>query len=310
MRTHHISLLTRDAQQNIDFYTRVLGMRLVKNTVNQENIRIRHLFYGDYLGTPGSVVTFFVVPLLGHRTDGKHFFNNIKLSIPTGSTDFWKKRLTDHSVTVQDIDHGLVFADPDDVEVKLLETSEVLTDMRVVPDNGIPAEKQITHLMGTELHVPDPEATSAFFHNWLGIPVENNVVQLEDGQSIELFESDQQDVRTRFGRGSIDHFAIQAPTNAALFKFWDIAKEQHLNIEEYADRGWFKSLYVRDPGDNRVEIATTTPGFSLEEPILTMGQGLSLPPKFESQRQEIMDFYAKEGVDFTEGVREPTSVPD
>lgn len=74
MRTHHISLLARDAQRNIDFYTRVLGMRLVKNSVNQENIRIRHLFYGDYLGTPGSVVTFFVVPLLGHRTDGKHFF--------------------------------------------------------------------------------------------------------------------------------------------------------------------------------------------------------------------------------------------
>lgn len=77
MQTHHISLLTRDAEQNVHFYTKVLGMRLVKNSVNQENIRIRHLFYGDYLGTPGTVVTFFVLPLLGRRTDGKHFFNNI-----------------------------------------------------------------------------------------------------------------------------------------------------------------------------------------------------------------------------------------
>ena len=93
MRTHHISLLARDAQRNIDFYTRVLGMRLVKNSVNQENIRIRHLFYGDYLGTPGSVVTFFVVPLLGHRKDGKHFFNNIKFSVSNGRLAFWKQRL-------------------------------------------------------------------------------------------------------------------------------------------------------------------------------------------------------------------------
>ncbi|APR08198.1 glyoxalase [Lentilactobacillus parabuchneri] len=310
MRTHHISLLARDAQRNIDFYTRVLGMRLVKNSVNQENIRIRHLFYGDYLGTPGSVVTFFVVPLLGHRTDGKHFFNNIKLSVPNGSLAFWKQRLAEHSVSTTDIENGITFQDPDDVEIKFLQTSERLTDMRVVPDNGIPADYQITHLMGTELHVPDPEATAAFFQNWLGISVKDDVVELDDQQSIELFESDQPDVKTRFGRGSIDHIALQAPTKDDLFRFWDIAKEQHLNIEEYADRGWFKSLYVRDPGDNRIEIATTTPGFSLEEPILTMGQGLSLPPKFESQRAEIMAFYAKQGVDFSEGVREPTSVPD
>ena len=72
----------------------------------------------------------------------------------------------------------------------------------------------------------------------------------------------------------------------------------HLNREEYADRGWFKSIYVRYPGDNRIELATMAPGFSLEEPILTMGSQLSLPPKFMDQRQSILDFYAKEGVDF------------
>ena len=298
MQTHHISLLTRDAKQNVHFYTKILGMRLVKNTVNQENIRIRHLFYGDYLGTPGTVVTFFVLPLLGRRTDGRHFFNNIKLAIPEGSVAFWQARLTKEGIETTEIKGGLKFKDPDNIEIKLLETAEKLTDWRVVPNNGISAENQITRFLGTELHVPDPTATAAFFHEWLKIPISGNQVQLDNHESIELFKSTQPDVRTRFGRGSIDHIALQAPDEQTLFAFWDKAEAMGLNREEYADRGWFKSIYVRDPGDNRIELATTTPGFGLEEPILTMGSQLSLPPKFMSQKQTIIDFYAKQGVDF------------
>lgn len=106
-----------------------------------------------------------------------------------------------------DIDNGIQFVDPDNVEVKLLQTAEVLTDMRVVPGNDIPAEYQITRMLGTELHVPSPQKTAAFFHDWLGIPIVNNQVALEDGQSIELFQGNH-DVKTRFGRGSIDHIAF------------------------------------------------------------------------------------------------------
>lgn len=298
MQTHHISLLTRDAEQNVHFYTKVLGMRLVKNSVNQENIRIRHLFYGDYLGTPGTVVTFFVLPLLGRRTDGKHFFNNIKLAIPQGSTDYWHHRLDGQGIEVTEIGNGLKFNDPDNIEIKMLETPERLTDWRVVPNNGIPAENQIARFLGTELHVPDPTATASFFHDWLGITVKDNVVELEGHESIDLFKSQQPEVRTRFGRGSIDHIALQVPSEKVLFDFWDKAEKMNLNREEYADRGWFKSIYVRDPGDNRIELATTAPGFGLEESILTMGSQLSLPPKFMDQKQSIIDFYAKQGVDF------------
>ena len=298
MRTHHISLLTRDAKQNIHFYTKILGMRLVKNTVNQENIRIRHLFYGDYLGTPGTVVTFFVLPLLGRRTDGKHFFNNIKLAIPQGSVDFWNSRMSENGFPVTEMENGIQFADPDNIEVKMIETPDKLTDWRVVLNNGIPPEFQISGFLGTEMHVPDPDAMASFFHDWLGIPIQDNQVVLDGPQSIELFKSDHPDERTRFGRGSIDHIALQVPSEKVLFEFWDKAEAMHLNREEYADRGWFKSIYVRDPGDNRIELATMAPGFSLEEPILTMGSQLSLPPKFMDQRQSIHDFYAKEGVDF------------
>jgi catechol 2,3-dioxygenase-like lactoylglutathione lyase family enzyme len=297
MKTHHISLLTRDAKQNVHFYTKVLGMRLIKNSVNQENIKIRHLFYGDFLGTPGTVVTFFVLPLLGRRTDGSHFFNTIRLAIPKSTSDFWQHRLNGLGIEVNSIDGGIQFLDPDNVLIKLIETPELLTDMRVVPNSPVPEEDQITRLLGVELHVPDPTATADFFSDWLGLRVTKHAVALENGQSIELFQSAEPGERTRFGRGSIDHFALAAPTKEKLLAYWDRAKQLHLNIEEYADRGWFKSLYVRDPGDNRIEIATT-PGFSLDEPILSLGSGLGLPPQFENRRQEIVAYYKEQGVDF------------
>ncbi len=298
MKTHHISLLTRDAEKNVHFYTKILGMRLVKNTVNQENIRIRHLFYGDYLGTPGTVVTFFVVPMLGPRTDAKRFFNTIRLSVPNGSLDYWKDRLHGFGIQTDDIEEGISFKDSlDDVTIKFVETHNVLSDWHVVKNTDVPAKYQITRLMGSELHIPDPTATANFFHDWMGLQVIDNVVQLEDGQAIELFKSPNND-RTRFGRGSIDHFAFAVPDLKTLDNYYHKALDMKLNFEEYIDRGWFKSLYVRDPGNNRVELATTEPGFSLEEPILTMGSQLSLTPKFENKRQEILDFYAKEGVDF------------
>ncbi|WP_268912838.1 VOC family protein [Lentilactobacillus sp. SPB1-3] len=300
MHSHHISLLTKDAKQNIDFYTRVMGLRLIKNTVNQENIKIRHLFYGDYLGTPGSVVTFFALPLLGQRTDAKHFFNGFRLAIPTGSAEFWQKRLSAENLVVKEIPDGLAFNDPEGIEIELVVTDRKLVGYQVVPDNGIPAEFQVSRLLGTELHIPDPDKTASFFHDWLGLVITgDNEVQLEDNESIRLFATDSDD-RTRFGRGSIDHFALAVADTDELEKYYQIAKEQHLNIEEYIDRGWFKSLYVRDPGDNRIELATLGPGFSLDEPILTMGSTLGLPPAFEGNRQEIMDYYAKTGVNFAD----------
>lgn len=299
MQTHHISLLTKDAKQNIDFYTRVMGLRLIKNTVNQENIKVRHLFYGDYVGTPGSVVTFFALPLLGQRTDAKHFFNGFRLSIPEGSVDFWKERLSSEGLKVTETATGLMFNDPEEIPVELVTSKLKLVGYQVVPENGIPAEFQVTKLLGTELHISDPDKTADFFHEWLGLNVNDNVVELEDNQSIKLFKTETED-KSRFGRGSIDHFALAVKDVDELEMFYQRAKDQHQNIEEYIDRGWFKSLYVRDPGDNRIELATMGPGFSLDEPILTMGSSLGLPPAFEGKRQEIMDYYAKSNVNFAD----------
>lgn len=301
VQTHHISLLTKDAAKNIHFYTEVLGMRLVKNTVNQENIHIRHLFYGDNLGTPGSVITFFVLPLLGRRTDGNHFINGFRLGIPTGSASFWQDRLTANGITVTPSGTTLQFDDPEQIPITMVETPAQLTEWQIVPNNGIDAKYQITKFLGTELHVPDVAASQAFFEQLLNLTVTDNVIELEDQAQIKLVQTPDFNEVTRFGRGSIDHVALRVDDEAELLRLYDLAENQGWQIEMYRDRGWFKSLYLRDPGDNRIELATPTPGFSLDEPILTMGNDLGLTPKFESHRQEILDYYAKQGVDFHDG---------
>jgi len=300
VQTHHISLLTKNAKQNIHFYTHVLGLRLVKNSVNQENIHIRHLFYGDYLGTPGSVITFFVLPLLGHRTDGNHFINGIRLAIPTGSKVFWQNRLSNAGVTVTETDGNLTFDDPDQIPVTMVETDHQLTEWQIVPNNGIDPKYQISRFIGTELHVPDVSASQAFFEKLLHLTVTNNVVELEGAEQIKLVQTTDFSQITRFGRGSIDHVALRVADEAELLRYYHLAEEQGWDIEMYRDRGWFKSLYIREPGDNRIELATPTPGFSLDEPILTLGNSLGLPPKFESLRPTIMDYYAKQNVDFSD----------
>ncbi|WP_332871179.1 VOC family protein [Secundilactobacillus angelensis] len=300
VQTHHISLLTKNAKQNIRFYTHVLGLRLVKNSVNQENIHIRHLFYGDYLGTPGSVITFFVLPLLGHRTDGNHFINGIRLAIPTGSQAFWQERLASTGITVTKTSDGLSFDDPDQIPITMVETDNQLTEWQVVPNNGIDAKYQISRFLGTELHVPDVSASQNFFEKLLNLTVTDNTVELDGAEQIKLVQTTDFSQITRFGRGSIDHVALRVADEAELLRYYQLAEEQGWDIEMYRDRGWFKSLYIREPGDNRIELATPTPGFSLDESILTMGNSLGLPPKFESLRSTIMDYYAKQGIDFSD----------
>lgn len=302
MQTHHISLLTKNASANIHFYTNVLGLRLIKNSVNQENIHIRHLYYGDNLGSAGSVITFFVLPLLGHRTDGNHYLNGIRVAIPVGSSDFWQNRLTENGMTPTATKTGLTFNDPEEIPITMVETTDVLTDWQIVTDNGIDAAYQITRFLGTEINVPDVSASQEFFERFLDLTVDNGIVQLENQANISLKTTTDFEQVTRFGRGSVDHVALRVESEAALFDYYQKAEDQGWDVEMYRDRGWFKSLYIREPGDNRIELATPTPGFSLDEPILTMGQTLGLPPKFESHRQEILAYYAEQGVDFREGV--------
>ncbi|BCA86543.1 glyoxalase [Enterococcus saigonensis] len=283
---HHISLLTKNHKQNVAFYTELLGMRFVKNTVNQENNRMLHYYYGDYTGSPGSVVTFFIVPHLGQRYDHNHFLATIGLNIPTNSLSYWQNRLENKGILVTRKKNQIFFDDPDHVGIILTEVAEAPLKPELQVKNDIPADKQILGLASTQLHVSDLAATTDFFKKYLDWNVIDSTITLSKTEHLELYQTNTTE-KTRMGRGSIDHIAFAVKDDKALNDLYQKAQEQNWQIEEIISRGYFKSLYIREPGGNRLEFATMSPGFTLDEPLESLGESFALPPFLADKRAEI-----------------------
>lgn len=283
---HHISLLTKDSHENVRFYTEVLGMRFVKNTVNQENHRMLHYYYGDYQGAPGSVVTFFVVPHLGHRYENRNFISTIGLKLPQNSLVYWQERLDSYQIDYTVSDRQIRFSDPDQVEVILTETDLPPLALDHQVKNEVPADKQILGLNSSQIHVTDPQATSDFFETFLGWTTVDQRIQLNATDFLEILPTES-DKPSHMGRGSADHIAFAVADDTALEALHQRAEEQGWHIEKMVSRGYFKSLYIREPGGNRMEFATLTPGFTIDEPLESLGESLALPPFLADQREEI-----------------------
>ena len=283
---HHISLLTKDRQENVRFYTEILGLRFVKNTVNQENHRMLHYYYGDYQGSPGSVVTFFIVPHLGHRYENQNFIASIGLKLPQNSLAYWQERLARYQVDYTINGRQLHFFDADQVAVVLTETDLLPLASEQQVENEIPADKQILGLNSSQIHVNEPQATSEFFEQFLGWPTVDRRIQLNDTDFLEILPTDS-DEPTHMGRGSVDHIAFTVTDDAALDELYRRAEKQGWQIEKMVSRGYFKSLYIREPGGNRMEFATLTPGFTIDESLESLGTSFVLPPFLAEQRAEI-----------------------
>lgn len=283
---HHISLLTKNSHDNVDFYTNLLGLRFVKNTVNQDNHRMLHYYYGDYQGSGGTVVTFFVVPHLGHRYDNDHFIATLGLKIPMGTLSYWQERLEGAGVSVIATDQQLAFVDPDEVALTLTEVAEAPLAADHVVKNEIPADKQIIGIHSSEIHVSDPAKTSDFFKRFLDWDTSKGRVLL-DGSDFVAIKKTETDQQMHMGRGSIDHIAFAVKDDDALEALLKKAQEQGWNIEKIVSRGYFKSLYIREPGGNRMEFATLGPGFTIDEPLESLGESFALPPFLADQREEI-----------------------
>ncbi|MDR0922361.1 MAG: VOC family protein [Lactobacillales bacterium] len=286
---HHVSLLTRHNQLNIDFYTKVLGLRMVKNTVNQDNTRMYHYYYGDYAGRPGSVVTFFPVPRLGHRYDNDAYFETVSLQIPEGSLNYWKKRLNHFSVPFTESEHALTLQDPDNVTLILTETATPALEEEFSVKNEIPKEFQITAIQSTELHVANFNQTIQFFESFLDWKNKDGYFYLKNNQWIKILPSNTTE-NSRNGRGSMDHIAFAVADEEELKQLHEKAKKQGWEIEKLVSRGYFKSLYIREPGGHlRIEFATMNPGFSIDEPLETLGESFALPPFLAPKREEILE---------------------
>lgn len=289
MKIHHISTLASQFKPNLNFYTKVLGLRLVKNTVNQENPSMRHVFYGDYLGSPGTVLTFFIVPLLGKRTDGNHYINSVTLQIPTGSFQWWAAWLTKNDIVFHQTNSLLTFDDPDQFTITLTEGPAMLAEKQINSQSPVPADKQIVQILGTSWAGPAIVNSATFFHDFLSTNTDDQKVDLDNNQFIKLVQTNEPTKRTRFGRGSIDHLALQVDSEDELFAYWQKTVQQGWQLEIYRDRHWFKSIYLRDTSNNRLELATTSPGFTIDEQLDDLGTSLVLPPWLENKRAVIED---------------------
>ncbi|MEG0160195.1 VOC family protein [Carnobacterium sp.] len=283
---HHISGFTKSAKESIYFYTEILGLRLVKNTVNQENTKMRHLFFGDYQGTPGTLLTFFEISKLGQRRDFNNYFSTNYLAIPKGSLQFWKERLLQFNVESHQDDEGLEFTDFDDFKLKLIETDEQIQPEKATQHSTVPAHYQIIRIAGTSLVVENPTLTNQFLHTYLGIN-STETLPLNNRTSFTIVKKSSELAKSRIGRGSIDHIAYSAATAADLEELYQTALANQFKIEEYVDRGYFKSLYVKEPNGLRIEIATELPGFLIDEDLATLGENLALPAFLETKRTTI-----------------------
>src|SRR3954467_2250673 len=295
---HHVTCIAGDPQENVDFYSGVLGMRLVKKSVNQDSPGTYHLFYADGDGHPGTDITFFPWPDMPAAKPGIGLSMEVSLAIPAGSIDYWSDRLREHQVVTGEIEtrrgaSALTLTDPHGLPLTLHETGD---DREFSPwkESPVPAEKQIRGLHSVRLWERDLALTSAFLTGVLGF-VDIGVEQEWQGFSIggggsgrylEIREAADAD-RGRWGTGGVHHVAWRVPDDKSELEVRERIDRARRRPTEVIDRFWFKSVYFLEPGGVLFELATDGPGFAVDEDPATLGERLVLPPWLESHRAEI-----------------------
>jgi len=295
---HHVTCIAGDAQDNVDFYSGVLGMRLVKKSVNQDSPGTYHLFYADGAGHPGTDITFFPWPEMAPARPGPGLAMEVSLAIPLGSVDYWAERLAEQGTAVGEIEirrrtSALSFTDPHGLPLVVHETGDD-REFTPWPESPVPAEHQIRGLHSVRLWERDLALTSSFLTGVLGfvdVGTENEWTGFEiagggSGRYLEIREiPDAQ--RGAWGTGGIHHVAWRVPDLDTELKVRERIDRARRRPTEVIDRFWFKSVYFLEPGGVLFELATDGPGFTVDEDPKTLGEHLVLPPWLESQRGEI-----------------------
>jgi glyoxalase family protein len=293
---HHVTVIAGDPQRNLDFYTRVLGMRLVKKSVNQDAPDTYHLFYGDGLGHAGSDITFFPWPGMPSGTRGIGLTNEVSLAVPTGSLDYWAARFAELGVhtTGRESRFGeraLPFTDPHGLA--LTETSDA-RDFTPWNASPVPAEHQVIGLHSVRLLERDLGPTVKFLERGLGFALAAEEggwkrYALSDGGSGRVL--DVQEVpngqRGSWGVGAVHHIAWRVPDDATQREVHGRVHSAGAHPTEVIDRFWFKSVYFKEPGGALFEVATDGPGFAVDESTDALGERLILPPWLEPNRAGI-----------------------
>jgi glyoxalase family protein len=295
---HHVTAIAGNAQENLDFYAGVLGMRLVKKSVNQDDPGTYHLFYADAEGHPGSDLTFFPWPDLLPGRRGTGLTVEVALAIPSRSLDYWGERLARHGVTPAPIEtrfgqRVLPLVDPHGLALGLALTDDA-REFTPWAESPVPAAHQIRGLHAVRLWESDLARTGRFLTATLGFTPAGedegwHRFVLGSGGSGRVLE-----VRERpgerqgsWGVGSVHHVAWRVPDDSAQVAAQERVNAAGRHATEVIDRFWFKSVYFREPGGVLFEIATDGPGFAVDEAPDALGTALVLPPWLEPQRTRI-----------------------
>jgi glyoxalase family protein len=284
---HHITAITGDAPGNVEFYVGVLGLRMVKKTVNQDDPTVYHLFYADEHGSPGSDLTFFEYPGAAPGKAGAGMVHRVVWRVASeAAIDFWEQRLREHDVATERADGGLRFADPEGLEHELL-VADVTDEPLIAEHPEVPAEHALQGFHAARAYAADPERSRRLLEEGLGFQASDEGWEARGDERGGLYLYDAPPAERGIqGAGTVHHVA------------WNSADEDHeawrdrvaqsgAHPTQVIDRHYFKSIYFREPSGVLFELATPSPGFTIDEPLETLGEKLSIPPRLEPLRDQI-----------------------
>ena len=296
---HHVTATVADPRPDLEFCRDTLGLRLVKKTVNFDNHHVYHFYYGDERGTPGTIWTTFPYAGMG-VAPGRHGQGQITataFSVPSGSLDYWRERLAARGVAAEDAaprfgEEGLALLDPSGLRFELLATGR---DHRVPwAGSGVEPSAAVRGLHGVTLTVADPEPSARLLTELLDFRVVGEadgrlrlgVGTGEPGLALDLaFGTGARSALN--GLGTVHHVALAVESAEAQRALREALLGRGLQVTQVLDRQYFQSIYFREPGGVLLEVATTSPGFTVDEPLDRLGEELKLPPWEEPNRGAI-----------------------
>jgi glyoxalase family protein len=285
---HHITAICGHPQTNIDFYCGVLGLRLVKFTVNYDDPGTYHLYYGNGTGQPGTILTFFPWPSAPLGRIGAGQVTTISFSVPEGSLEFWIDRLRSNGVLCSQISNGISFADPDGLRLELVAGKD---DREAWAGGPIAARFAIRGFSSATITENRSEATISLLSETMGfrkVGQQGNRTKFEiedGGASKVVYVEEKPDEKTgRVSRGTVHHIAWRTPTDQMQSSWRKEIESVGLNVTPIIDRTYFHSIYYREQGGVLFEIATDPPGFDVDEPLDKLGTSLKLPARLEPLR--------------------------
>ena len=284
---HHVTAITGDAPRNVDFYTRVVGLRLVKKTVNQDDPTVYHLFYADENGSPGSDITFFEYPGLPQGRAGAGMVHTVAWRVASeDALDFWAERLAGEGIETEREDGRLRFADPEGLR---LELAVVTTNDEplVARHPEIPDELALQGFEAVRAYASDPAQSADFLEETLGFVREDGAWEARGEQRGSHYVYDTPpEARGLSGAGTVHHVAWASPMDQ--HEAWrERVASAGARPTPVIDRFYFRSIYFREPSGVLFEIATLGPGFTADEPLESLGEELSLPPAYEPLRERL-----------------------